>query len=297
LDTQIIILNWNNYPDTKKCLDSVFKITSVEFKVILVDNGSTDGSVDRIGVEFPKVNIIKNRENLGFCEGNNIGIRKALENGSEYIMLLNNDTVVDAEAINNLIKTASSDNNIGIVSPKILFMDNPNKIWFCGGYYRSIIKKPYHKNYGKNDSKFEAILNCDWVSGCCMLIKSSVFGKIGFFDEDYFANCEDVDLCIRAKKAGFRIVVDSRASIYHKFASSFGGKYSPFYTYFRTRNVLLLFKKQRMLLPLIINLFIFPFYSIVTSLFRLRFKSVLATIMGVYDFAVNRVGFGSASKL
>lgn len=290
----IIILNWNQYDDTKECLESLDKLEYQNYDIVIVDNGSKDDSFEKLKKEFPRHAFIKNKENLGFACGNNIGIEFAMENKADYILLLNNDTKATPDFLSSLIEQ-SKNNNIGIASPKIMFYSAPYKIWFVGGGFLSVIKKPFHKFYGQNDffCQSDAIL-ADWVSGCCMLIKREVIEKIGMLDGDYFNNYEDVDFCVRAKKSGFNIAVIPQAKIYHKFAASMGGKFSPLYTYFRVRNNLLFFRKTYQYFYLILNFFIFPFYSILESFRRFDLVGIKATFFAVFDFLCGRYGYGSA---
>ncbi len=275
----IVVLNWNNYADTKECLTSLSQVTDPDVEIILVDNGSQDGSGERLKSEFPQVKLIANKENLGFTGGNNVGIKYALAQGRKYILLLNNDTVVEPDFLSKLLKSAQADPQVGVLSPKIMFFDQPQKIWFVGGSFRSFLKKPYHPYYGEldNGQNENRPTETGWVSGCCMLVKSEVFTKIGLLDEDYFNNYEDADFCWRAKQAGYKILLVPEAKIYHKFAASVGGKFSPFYTYFRTRN----------------NLCVFPFYSIIESIKHKQFASVSTTLLAIADFMRGKYGKGS----
>jgi GT2 family glycosyltransferase len=240
----IIILNWNGYKDTAECLLSLKNLDYTNHEIIIVDNGSADGSPDRIKKEFPYVALIRNSKNLGFAEGSNAGIRRALKEGAEFVLLLNNDTTVEPDFLKLLAESAAKDDKIGIASPKIMFYHDPEKIWFAGGYYLPLIKKPSHKYFRQLDrGQVKDITEVDWVSGCCMLIRKEVFEKIGMLDADYCYSYEDVDFCARAIDKGFKIILAPDSRIYHKYASSFKGIFSPLYTYYRTRNNLLFFKK------------------------------------------------------
>lgn len=220
----IIILNWNQEADTAACLNFLQKLAYDDYRVILVDNGSEDQSPDAIEERFPSVKVIRNRANLGFAEGNNVGIRAALRDGADHVLLLNNDTTVEPDFLRLLIEAMKNDRAIGIASPKIMFFSERNRLWFAGGYYLAFINKPSHRFYGQIDAgQVKNPAETDWVSGCCMLIKREVFEKIGFLDDDYFLYNEDVDFCARAKEAGYTIVVVPAARIYHKFAASMGG--------------------------------------------------------------------------
>ncbi|MFA5880331.1 MAG: glycosyltransferase family 2 protein [Candidatus Margulisiibacteriota bacterium] len=295
----IIILNWNNWRDTINCLNSLASNDKKLFNVVLIDNGSCDDSLSQLRQwqvsHDISLKILTLNENKGFAEGNNIGIREALKDNCEFILLLNNDTIVEPDCLSILSDSISSD--IGIVSPKIMFYPDKNKIWFVGGRFYPIFKKPYHSFYNQYDSgQVKEISEVDWVSGCCLLAKREVLEKIGLLDPDYFNNYEDVDFCVRARKAGYRIVVNPRAQIYHKFAASMGGKHSPFYTYFRTRNNLLFFKKTGQILPLFLNLFSFPVYAFLVSIKNRDWQGVKAVFLAIYDFLRGNYGIGSAKQ-
>jgi hypothetical protein len=296
-EVTIIILNWNGWHDTVECLESLIKISYSNYKVKLIDNGSTDDSVKRIkdwttgktALE-KKIEIITLTENLGFAAGNNQAIAKALEQRADYILLLNNDTVVESDFLGPLVETAVKE-EAGVASPKIMFDADPSKIWFAGGDYMPILKKPFHRFYGQKDSgQVGGTVAVKWVSGCCMLIKREVIDRIGMLDPDYFNNYEDVDFCVRAGREGYKIIIVPKSKIYHKFAASLGGKFSPLYTYYRTRNNLLFFKKTKQTFPLALNLLTFPLYSIIESVRKANYQSMLATMVAVYDFVRGKTG-------
>ncbi|MBI5700635.1 glycosyltransferase family 2 protein [Candidatus Saganbacteria bacterium] len=281
----IVILNWNQYFDTKECLASLMNTDYGNFEIILADNGSKDSSQIHIKNEFPGITLIENGKNLGFAEGSNVGIRLALSHGADYVLLLNNDTTVEPNFLSHLISAGQENRSAGILSPRIMQYSDKTKVWFSGGKFLPIIRKPAHDLSGSGET--------EWISGCSMLIKREVLGKIGMLDADYFNNYEDVDISIRARRAGYQLLIVPKAVIYHKFAASMGGKLSPFYTYFRTRNNLLFFKKTGQLIPLVLNLVIFPIYSLIESLKNRQFGSIRTTMLAIYDFASGKLGKGS----
>lgn len=289
----IIILNWNKEQDTAECLNSLKQIDYPDHEIILVDNGSTDGSGDRLKQSFPFVHLIKNQENLGFAQGNNVGIRAAINQDAAMVLLLNNDTVVEPDFLSKLVNSVETDKKIGIAAPKIMFYHEPERIWSVGGKYLSIVRKPDQAFFHEIDRGQQLKGNdLKWVSGCCMLIKREVFENIGYLDSDYWASLEDVDFCWRASKAGYMILIEPNSKIYHKFAVSFGGKHSPLYTYFRVRNLFIFLRKTKQWLPLMINLIIFPIYSIFESLRRGQWRSIKTTFIAIKDFFVGKYGVG-----
>lgn len=257
----VVILNWNGWEETKDCLRSITKVIKDNFnlEVIVVDNASSDGSLPKISKEgnnFKSYRIgfslIENKENLGFAEGNNVGITKALDNRADYIVLLNNDTIVDANLFKNLLEGVESE-GAGIVGPKIYFAkgyefhkdrykkDDLGKIiWFAGGKIDWNNVYSSHRGVDEVDAgQYDKKIETDFITGCCMFIKKEVFEKIGFFDEKYFLYLEDVDFCIRAKKAGYKLIYAPKAVLWHKNAQSSGHPGSKLHKYYQTRNRLL----------------------------------------------------------
>src|SRR5258708_32678625 len=132
----IVILNWNSYEVTRDCFLSLRKLASTNFEVVLVDNGSIDSSAEKLAQEFPETRVIKNDRNLGFTGGNNIGMRDALRRGTDYLLLLNNDTIVAPNFLRELVQTAERDVTIGMLNPKIYFFEPADRIWYAGGIHK-----------------------------------------------------------------------------------------------------------------------------------------------------------------
>ena len=247
----IVILNFNGEKDTVECLTSIRQLLTKNYQLstIVVDNGSKE----KLVVSSKELVVIRNIDNLGFAGGNNVGIQYALENKADYIVILNNDTLVDKNLVDELVKVSQSDETIGIVVPKIYFAkgfefhksrykkDQLGKvIWYAGGIidWGNVIGK--HRGVDDVDSgQYEKEGETDFASGCCMMIKRSVFEKIGMLDNKYFLYYEDSDFSLRAKKAGFKIVFAPKAVLWHKNAGSAGGSGSSRQDYYITRNRLL----------------------------------------------------------
>ncbi len=286
----IIILNWNNWRDTIECLESVYQIAYSNYDVIVVDNGSEDGSINtiedyakgKIIVESPffkfssenkpiqvikytrqeleaeggkkkdlkdlatnrKIFIIRNEKNDGFAKANNVAIKYVLKDSDpDYVLLLNNDTVVDKSFLNDLVGVAESDPTIGVASPKVYFYSEPRKIQFARTRLELNRGRTIPIGGGETDSgRHENIQDTDFCTGSCMLIKREVLQKIGLLDTGYFAYWEDTDYCQRAKVGGFRVVYGPPAKIWHKGSSS-GRKISGFVEYYLARNRFRFIKK------------------------------------------------------
>lgn len=291
----IIILNWNGKKDTIECLNSIAKIDYPDYQVIVVDNGSTDGSPTVIKGMFPAITVLENKENLGFAGGNNVGIRFALNQGADYILLLNNDTIVEPDFLNTLIRVAETDERIGILGPKIYFFSDPSRFWHIGGKIDWRLGRASYRGYGQIDyGQLDMIEDVDYVTGCALLVKKDVFETVGLLDEQYFLYYEEIDFCIRAKKVGFRVVYVPEAKIWHKAFASSGGETAPIYVYYTTRNRLLFMRKYMTDSRWILFLICFFFNSILRrTIFifiksRWRGKSLKALWSGWRDFHRNR---------
>jgi len=241
------------------CLASIAKAETkgIDLKVLVVDNGSVDDSVEKIKklvsskIKNLKIHFIENKENLGFAEGNNIGIKYALKNGADFVCLLNNDTRVKADFLLQLIEVAEKE-EAGIVGGKIYFekgyefhkerykkKDLGKVIWYAGGKIDWQNVYASHRGVDEVDeNQYDKVQETEYVNGCLMLVKSEVFKKVGLLDPKYFLYFEENDFCQRAKKAGFKLYYGPKAVIWHLNAGS-SGPGSALHDYFLTRNRLL----------------------------------------------------------
>lgn len=240
----VVIVNWNGKDNTLSCLASLGKRN-----IIVVDNASTDGSVEAINTRFPAVEIIQNSENLGFTGGNNIGIKSALSRGADFIWLLNNDTVVDKNALQSLIE-AFDDRSVGIAGSKIYFSHGRefhkdrykigelgNVLWYAGGRIDWNNMYASHRGVDEVDrGQYDEPEETEFITGCSMMVKREVFEKVGLLDEKFFAYLEDVDFCLRAKNHGYKLLYKPSSIVWHKNASSSGSPGSVLHEYYLTRN-------------------------------------------------------------
>ncbi|PIS09589.1 hypothetical protein COT75_00065 [Candidatus Beckwithbacteria bacterium CG10_big_fil_rev_8_21_14_0_10_34_10] len=220
----IIIVNFNSYPYILDCLLSLKKADKrgVKCKIILVDNNSKDESVKAISKNFPQVDIIKNRKNLGFAKANNVAIKKALKEKFDYIFLLNPDTKVEENFLEPLIQLIKSNRKIGIVSPALKEKRNGKTIYTLGAKFNRVLGKTEHLYLKENSINSLKPQEEELVSGCAMLVKTSVFKKIGLFDEKFFLYFEDTDFCLRAFKIGFKIYSVPQSVVFHQPSTSLG---------------------------------------------------------------------------
>lgn len=213
----IVILNWNGYEDTEECLGSLFESSYKDFHVYLIDNASHDGSQEELNTFINqknysnKITLILEEENNGFAKGSNIGIRKAIADNCEYIWLLNNDTVLENNTLELLVKELSLNDNVMIVTPKIVYESFPDIIWNCGGRIFLLgFRKYYFAN--KNISKCcSHNFSISFVTNCASMFRKEYFISYGLLSELFFFGEEDFEMCLRNKKAKIKMhcVVDS----------------------------------------------------------------------------------------
>ena len=241
----VIVLNWNNESDTAVCLDSLAAQRDAIFETLLVDNASADGSGERLRQRYPAVAYLQTAANLGYAGGNNRGIEWALACGAEWIVVLNNDTVLDADCMHALLETARSDSRIGALSPLVTRHDDPTRVWFAGGHIDRARAVGVHD--GENvsvarwlETKAVALPDrtwypCTFVCGCCLLLRAEALRAVGVFREDYFAYVEDLELSHRLTHAGWALGWVPAARLAHR-VPPVGQAESPFQIRLRDRN-------------------------------------------------------------
>ncbi len=216
-DIWTIIINWQRPHATCACLRSMPSDVDLS-KVVVIDNGSADDSVRIIQEQFPSVTLLGMAKNLGFGKAANVGIKYALDHNAWAILLLNNDTQVKSNTYKQIANFMAASPEVGIVSPKVFLANNPQHLWAVGGVYRE------HNaiNIGSNEydaGQFDAA-ELDYVYGCAMLLRSSMLRDIGAFDERFFMYYEDIDLCLRARDAGYAVKLVPNARVLHQSSLS-----------------------------------------------------------------------------
>lgn len=234
----IILVNWNGKQDTLNCLSSLQKQDYPNYEVVVIDNGSNDDSVSIIESTFPKLILLKNQTNLGFSGGNNVGIQYALKHQTDFILLLNNDTKVSSDLLQQFMLGFQQFPKAGILGAKIYLMQEEKKLDHFGGNWNQ--KKAAFDFIGlhASDENWDNAFCIDYVCGAAMMIKKEVFQQIGLLESRFFLIWEESDFCMRAKRAGYKIISYPHAKIWHKVSASFteGKAHS---TYFWWRNRLL----------------------------------------------------------
>ena len=212
----VVILNWNGLRDTIECLESVYRLEYANFEVLVVDNGSSDDPGPAIYERYPRTVLIRNRENLGYTGGNNVGLRYAQEHGADYIWLLNNDAIVDSACLSRIVSAAEASETVGLVSPVIYYDDARTRPQFAGSRINMSdltlelpdLSRPVPATFTMGPAV------CLW--GTALLVKAALAGEIGLLDEKYFAYWEDTEYSLRALRAGYANRVAPSASVFHK---------------------------------------------------------------------------------
>jgi len=251
----VVILNYNGWQDTVECVKSLSKIhdnSRYDLETIIIDNASANDSVKKLNEQLESVVMLENPENLGFAGGVNEGIRYALKSSADYVLLLNNDTIVDSKLVDKLLDAIENE-KVGAVVPKIYFEKgyeyHKNKykkdelgkvIWYAGGEmdWRNL----NGENRGVDEvdrGQYDELLETKLATGCCMLVRADVLKKVGILDERYFLYYEDADFSQRIRRARYKIIYQPEAIVWHKNAGSGGGSGSELQDYYITRNRLL----------------------------------------------------------
>ncbi len=222
-----IVLNWNGWRDTSACLSSLSQLRYENHEIIVVDNGSTDNSVRHLKNEFPSLTLIETGMNLGFAAGCNIGIRRAFAGGADFVWLLNNDTAVDAGALQALVGKAHSDDRIAAVGSAIYSMQEPNRLMAWGGGRVSYL-------LGRSRHVLEPVADeqIDYITGASMLLRRSALEAVGLLDEGFFFSWEDADLGFRFRHARWKLAVAGTSKIWHTETASLRGRETVLDTYF-----------------------------------------------------------------
>jgi GT2 family glycosyltransferase len=218
----IILLHWKDYEDTKACLVSLDRITYPNFKVIVVDNFSDDGSIEKVQEEFKDVIYVFNEDNLGFSKGCNSGLKEAYRLGAEYSLLLNNDMVVTPGFLEPAVKEAQNDPKIGAVTGKIMYKAKPNIFWQAGGHIDPFRVQGIPRGKGEEDyGQYDQICSTGWASGAMSLIPRITFEKVGYLPEEYFFGQEEWDYSTAIIRGGLKILYVPEFKAYHEAGGSY----------------------------------------------------------------------------
>lgn len=289
--TEVILLNWNSYDDTAECINSLKEVDYSNYGITVVDNNSTDDSPQQLRKDYPECRIILNDENKGFAAGNNVGIKAAVDDGAEYILLLNNDTIVEPDFLTPLVAKAESEPRAGIVGGKIYVAGtDPPQVWCAGGEIDwASMQGTYFGHTGEDtgeidQGQFDDPMQVELLSGCMMLIKAELVRDIGMLPEEYFFGGEEWDYSAKTLGAGYELWYVPESVIWHKVTSSTGQSFhAPWQIYNSERHRSIFARNHRSDL-------VWPLWYVIYVIYQLfigirKNYNRTPTDLGIFDFA------------
>ncbi len=266
----VVILNWNNYKDTSDCVESLMQITYDNFNIVIVDNNSSDNSGHLLQTNYKQCVVIINPVNDGYARGNNIGITYALDHAFDYVLLLNNDTVVENSFLEPLVECLETKSKAMLVGGKICFFDNRNIIWTIGGDVSLLRGSSHYYGCDEEDKgQYDKSKKLTHISGCMTLIRSALFAEIGFINPQYFLRGSEWDLCYEVKQLGYDCYYIPESVIYHKVSQTIR-RYTPWDIY-DGYMAKLIFTRKFMPLPVwVLWFFGFSFYAYLYAPYKFR---------------------------
>ena len=270
-EVAVIVLNYNGKHHLAECLRSLQILDYENYEVYVVDNGSTDSSIEYVRESFPWVKIIAFKENLGFSKAYNEAAEMV---DAELVAVLNNDTRVEADWLKELVATILKDNSIMAVGSKILLYDNSQLLSHAGTKFSPIGGGFNIGLYKKDKEIYNVKKQVGAVCGASMLVRRNLFIRIGGFDEDFFAYFEDVDFCLRAWLYGFKIFYVPTSIAHHKLGGSFGSRASPFRVFLGERNRLMMIIKNFEIKNFVKAMVIYPIFVMTLIYLSLKNKHV-----------------------
>lgn len=293
----IIILNYNSFEDTKECLISLDNVYYKNKEIVVVDNCSNDESYEKLLLEFNKYKIIKSTENNGYACGNNIGIKYALNMGTDYICLLNNDVVVERDFLSKVVSTLEKDRSIGIAGPCICSYADRNVIQAMGaninlytGLTQGKCKGLKYKSIPKKDAYV------DYLGGACFVCKKEVFERAGLIPENYFLFFEETEFCLRVARLGYKLICVYESKVYHKGSSTIS-KYNGLSYYLLNRNrVIFIRRNANYLQKAIFSVYIF-IEALGRIILRREPKALIHNFICGFKGDINKVNMDEVNKL
>jgi GT2 family glycosyltransferase len=223
----ILVLNWNGADDTIDCLHSLENLTYANVEIVVIDNGSSDDSVEQLRKQFAQLKIIELASNLFYGGGNNAGLDWAQKEGFEYVIFLNNDTTVEPDFLEPLLSGFDYSREVGMVAPLMCYSARPDLVWYGGGHINLWTGVVEHLHIRKNVSTLENKPKItDYITGCCLMMPTKLALELGGFDPSFQMYGEDVDLSLRCRKAGYQLLFVPESKIYHKVSASVGGEFA-----------------------------------------------------------------------
>jgi GT2 family glycosyltransferase len=288
----IVIINWNDYEESAQCLKSLAEITYPSYDIILVDNGSADGSREKLQGEFPTITHLALPENRGFTGGNNAGIERALASSAEFVLLLNNDTMVTPDFLEPLVVRMQEDAKIAAVTGKIFYAASAKQgrsdiLWYAGSFRKWWMGFSHFGIDEIDNGGFDSAMTVEYASGCEMLLRADLIREIGPLSNDYFAYWEESDWCYRAKKAGYKAYYEPKSVIFHACTSAQLGTESPVHNYLYARNGFIFAAEHEKGLRRAKFWLLFPLQLVYLALWDIRRRNLpagRAVAWGVIDF-------------
>jgi len=268
----VIVLNWNGKDLTIECLESLKQVNYSNFNILVVDNGSTDGSVELLKENFPEVSILVLEKNLGYAGGNNRGFYSLKPDPPEFVIILNNDTIVDKNFIEPLVRQLLTHKKASQTVPKIYYENDPKLIWYAGGIVNLWTGSIYHLGIRQYDGPaYSKTRKTKYATGCCFCMRYEEFKEFGGFDETFPMYSEDVDLSLWIRAAGKQVWFVPDSKIWHKVSASLGGEFSFGKIVRKARGIFLLIKKHANLVQCLTLIVLLPIQLIIVLL-KLIFK-------------------------
>jgi GT2 family glycosyltransferase len=291
----IVVLNWNKPDETIACLNSLSNLSYPNRKLILVDNGSIDDSIQKFQEFNPNLDLIATRENLGYAEGNNVGIRHALLSNPEYLFIVNNDVRVAIDVLECLIDEAENNKLAAFLGPKVYHLEQPNIIQSAGVKLDCIWRSNQRGLDRIDNGLYTTVEEVDCVIGAAVLVRKDYLDQIGLLDPDYFLYREDIDWCLRAKGLGYQVLFVPSAKVWHR-GHEVRESELPRITYYLSRNSLMLISKHDgglfRWMMLLLRFLLTAFSWTIRPKWRHKRIERNAMIKGITDYFKGRVGYG-----
>lgn len=276
----VLLLNWNDAENTLACLESVCDLDYPRFRTLVVDNGSTDGSDRLIQAAHAEVELIANGRNLGFAGGANVGLEHARKQGADYILFINNDTILDRVLLKELVRVAETLPRAGLLAPKIYYYDDPTRLWAAGARLARFPPRVKMIGLGKRDGpRYDQLRRVDYATGCALLIRRQVLETVGGFDPIYWPIYhEDYDFSARVTKAGWEIWYVPTAKLWHKVSQSQRGSGTQAFNL--GKNIVPFYRRHGR--PPYLSLGLFVMWAVLREVARGNLAFVLPYLRGVW---------------
>jgi hypothetical protein len=296
----VVTVTYNSGKVINRFMECILAQHYNDFTLYVIDNASSDDTIEILqSFQDSRIVLFPNGRNLGIAAGNNQGIQAASEDGCTHVLLINNDTEFPEALLGGLVESLSI-HDCDMVVPKIYYFDEPNRIWCAGA---SFLKHRGYTTHHLREGEYDPVLDekiekINYCPTCCMLIKISVFSRIGTMDENYFVYFDDTDFCYRAWKAGLVMLYDPGIKLWHKVSSLTGGSTSAFSLYHLTRNkVYFLFKNRPFLEAFVLNILNWFFFVFSSLNRRVSLKEMGVRQRGFWDGLLLSIGFGRKPTL